>query len=158
MARMARHAALIGSLAALALGFAACGDDNEGGGGATTGGGGGTTVAVTLQEYAVLPDSDSAPAGEITFDPENTGTEEHEFVVVRTDLAPDALPTTEEGIVDEEGEGIEIVDEVEALQPGDSGSVTVDADAGSYVLICNVLDEEGDAHYALGMRTAFTVE
>src|SRR6266545_5821899 len=68
MARMARHAALIGSLAALALGFAACGDDNEGGGGATTGGGGGTTVAVTLQEYAVLPDSDSAPAGGITFD------------------------------------------------------------------------------------------
>jgi len=36
---------------------------------------------------------------------------------------------------------------------------TVDLEAGSYVLICNIFDDaENEAHYQEGMRTAFTVE
>jgi hypothetical protein len=31
--------------------------------------------------------------------------------------------------------------------------------AGTYVLLCNIYDEtEQEAHYAMGMRTSFTVE
>jgi hypothetical protein len=130
-----------------------------GGGG---GGGAETTVAVTLQEFAVLPAQDSAPAGSITFDVENTGPEDpHEFVVIKTDLAPDALPTAEDGSVDETGEGIEVIGEIAEFAPGSSESRTFDLDAGSYVFVCNVVEEEGGdtlVHYALGMRTAFTVE
>jgi uncharacterized cupredoxin-like copper-binding protein len=130
---------------------------------ASCGGGSGTTVAVTLQEFAVLPAQDSAPAGSITFDVENKGPEDtHEFVVIKTDLAPDALPTAEDGSVDETGEGIdEVIGEIEDIAPGSKETLKVDLEAGSYVLICNVVEEEGAdtlVHYALGMRTGFTVE
>jgi uncharacterized cupredoxin-like copper-binding protein len=124
------------------------------------GGGKKTTVSVTVQEFSVIPAQDSAPAGSVTFNVENTGPDDtHEFVVIKTDLAPDALPTDENGAVDEEGEGIEVIDEIEDIAVGDTQSVTVDLDAGSYVLICNIWDaEEKEAHYSMGMRTAFTVE
>lgn len=131
-------------------------------GGGGTAEGGGETVQVTLQEFAVLPAQDSASAGEVTFDVENTGPEDnHELVVIATDLAPDALPTTSEGAVDEEGEGIEVIGEIEEFPPGETRTKTFDLEAGSYVLICNVVEEhegETDAHYQMGMRTAFTVE
>jgi uncharacterized cupredoxin-like copper-binding protein len=119
-----------------------------------------TTVSVTLQEFSVIPAQESAPAGEVTFDVENTGPNDvHEFVVIKTDLAPDALPTDENGAVEEGGEGMEVIDEIEDLAVGDTQSVTVDLGAGSYVLICNIYDEEEqEAHYQEGMRTAFTVE
>jgi len=129
---------------------------------AACGGGEETTVAVTLQEYAVLPAQDSAPAGSIKFDVENTGPEDpHEFVVIKTDLAPDALPTAEDGSVDESGEGVEVIGEIEEFAPGSSQSRTFDLEAGSYVFVCNVVEEKGGdtlVHYALGMRTGFTVE
>jgi uncharacterized cupredoxin-like copper-binding protein len=123
-------------------------------------GGAETTVDVTLQEFAVIPAQDSAPAGTITFQVENTGPDDvHEFVVVKTDLAPDALPTDENGAVTEEGEGMEVIDEIEDIRVGGTPSLTVDLDAGNYVLICNIWDEEEqEAHYAMGMRTAFIVE
>jgi uncharacterized cupredoxin-like copper-binding protein len=119
-----------------------------------------TTIDVTLQEFAVIPAQDSAPAGSITFQVENTGPDDvHEFVVIRTDLAPDALPTDENGAVEETGEGMEVIDEIEDIPVGETQSVTVDLDAGNYVLICNIWDEdEQEAHYTMGMRTAFTVE
>jgi hypothetical protein len=126
------------------------------------GGGAETTVAVTLQEYAVLPAQDSVPAGTITFEVENTGPERpHELVVIRTDLAPEALPTAEDGSVDEAGEGIEVIGEIEEFAPGSTETRSFDLAAGGYVFVCNLVEEEAGqtlAHYTLGMRTAFTVE
>jgi uncharacterized cupredoxin-like copper-binding protein len=123
-------------------------------------GGGGGTVGVTLQEFSVIPAQESVSAGEVTFEVENTGPEDvHEFVVIKTDLAPDALPTDENGAVEEEGEGMEVIDEIEDIPVGETQSVTVDLEAGNYALICNIWDEEEqEAHYSVGMRTAFTVE
>ncbi len=146
--------------------FAACGDDEKDSGatatpgGAATAAGGGTEVDVTLQEFSVIPDTDSVDAGEITFNVENVGPDDvHEFVILKTELEPDALPTVDDGSVDEEGAGIEVIDEIEDIPVGDTQSVTVDLEAGSYVLICNIYDEtENEAHYAEGMQTAFTVE
>lgn len=122
-----------------------------------------TTLDVTLQEFAVISATDSAPAGSITFNVENTGPDDiHEFVVIKTDLAPDALPTDENGAVTEAGglfPFVEVIDEIEDIPVGESPSLTVDLEAGNYVLICNIWDEEEqEAHYAVGMRTAFTVE
>lgn len=146
-----------GLIAAMALALPACGDD-EGDGGEE--GGGGSTVEVTLQEFAVSPSTASVPAGAVTFELTNDGPDDtHEFVVIRTDLEPQSLPTLENGAVDEEGEGIEPVDEVEEIPVGESRTLTVDLAAGSYVLICNIYDEdEQESHYQEGMRTAFTVE
>ena len=133
----------------LAFAGVACGGD-EGG------------VGVTLQEFAVVPDASTAPAGDVTFTAENEGQETHEFVVIKTDLEATDLPIDQDaGGVDEEGEGIEVVDELEEMSPGDSGELKVNLDSGHYVLICNIVEEEDGetvSHYENGMRTDFTVE
>jgi uncharacterized cupredoxin-like copper-binding protein len=144
----------------------ACGDDEKDSGatatpgGTTTAAGGGTEVDLTLQEFSIIPDTDSVDAGEITFNVENVGPDDvHEFVILKTELEPDALPTVDDGSVDEEGAGIEVIDEIEDIPVGETQSLTVDLEAGNYVLICNIYDEtENEAHYAEGMRTAFTVD
>jgi uncharacterized cupredoxin-like copper-binding protein len=120
----------------------------------------GNVVAVTLQEFAVLPSPSSASAGEITFQVTNDGPEDiHEFVILRTDLDPAELPTDEHGAVSEDGEGIEVIDEIEDIPVGETQEVTVTLEAGNYVLLCNIYDEEEDeAHYMMGMRVAFPVQ
>ena len=136
--------------------FAACGDDDEEGGS--------NEVNVTLQEYSVNPDADSAGAGEVTFNVENKGPDEvHEFVIIKTDLKPDALPTNDDGSANEDAAGLEAIDEIEDIPVGETQTLTVDLDAGKYVMICNIVEEpdgetEGEAHYEQGMRAAFTVE
>jgi uncharacterized cupredoxin-like copper-binding protein len=119
----------------------------------------GSPVAVTLQEWAVVPASASAAAGDVTFQVSNTGPEDvHEFVVLKTDLDAGALPTDDTGAVVEAGEGIEVVDEIEDIPVGESQDLTVSLEAGKYVLLCNIYSEdEQEAHYQLGMRTNFTV-
>ncbi len=137
----------------LALVAASCGGDDDGGdggdGAATDG-----TVAATLADYSVTLDQSSAPAGDVTFDVSNEAGQVHEFVVLQTDLAEDALPTDENGDVDEAGDpGITLVDEIEDIEGGATASLDVSLDAGSYVIICNL-----PGHYSQGMHTAFTVE
>jgi hypothetical protein len=82
--------------------------------------------------------------------------------VFKTDLAADVLPTASDGSVDEEGEGVELVDEIEDIAVGDTPhTLTLSLDAGNYVFIWNIVEEEGDetiVHYQQGMRTGFTVE
>jgi uncharacterized cupredoxin-like copper-binding protein len=109
-------------------------------------------VDVTESDYKIELGSTSAPAGEVTFDVQNDAEQTHEFVVFKTDLAPDQLPTNADGDVDEEGEGVTHIDEIEDVTGGSSKSLTVNLDAGSYVLICNL-----PGHYRQGMHTAFTV-
>lgn len=122
-------------------------------------GGGGGTVDVTLQEFSVATDPTSAEAGEMTFEATNDGPDDiHEFVVFRTDLSLTDLPTDENGAVDEAGEGLELIGEIEDIEVGETDSVTLNLDAGNYVLVCNIWDEdEQEAHYQEGMRTGFTV-
>jgi iron uptake system component EfeO len=139
-----------------------CGDDDS------EGAEGGTSVQVMLDEFSVATEPPSARSGEVTFDVSNDGEETHEIVVVRTDLGLLDLPTAEDGSVDEEGEGVEVVGEVEDIAAGASGSLTLDLETGQYVLICNIVEEEMEmdememehdpSHYQSGMRTEFTVE
>lgn len=149
---------LVGLMAAGSLALVGCSS-----GGASPSpradGGGATTVAVTLVEWAVVPAVSSAPAGEVTFEITNDGPQDvHEFVVIKTDLDVAELPTDADGAVDEAGEGMEVIGEVEDLPVGETQTLTVNLDGGSYALVCNIWDEEeGEAHYQMGMRTAFTV-
>jgi len=161
---------LILSMAVAGMLAAACGDDDDDGDGTPSiptvvgvddgAGGSAPTIDVTLKEFEVLPEPDSAAAGSVTFRATNDGpADEHELVIIKTDLAPDALPTADDGSVPEDE--VDIIDEIEPFAVGETQEVTVDLEAGSYVLICNIVETEGgasEAHYQLGMRTAFTVE
>jgi uncharacterized cupredoxin-like copper-binding protein len=122
-------------------------------------GGGGGDVDVTLAEYSIGTDPTSAEAGDVTFNATNDGPDEtHEFVVFKTDLALTDLPTAEDGTVEEDGEGVELIGEIEDVEVGATKSVTLTLAPGNYVFICNIFEEdEQEAHYQLGMRASFTV-
>ena len=126
---------------------------------ASAAGNGASTVEVTLSEWSVVPTPDSVPAGEVTFQVTNDGPDDiHEFVIVKTDLGFDALPTDDTGAVSESGAGMEVVDEIEDIPVGETQEVTTTLAAGKYVLMCNIYDEtEEEAHYKMGMRLPFTV-
>jgi len=120
-----------------------------------------TVVSASLREFEVDLSRTSVPEGSVTFEVMNDGTEEHEFLVIRTDLAEDALPTEEDGSYLENGPGTVLVDEIEEIQPGEAAELTLDLHAGTYVIICNRVEVEADgeteAHYALGMHTSLLV-
>lgn len=143
------------ALAAVAMVVAACGGDDEDT--ETTGGAQAAKVNVTLSEFIVSPEPASAAAGDITFVAKNEGKEKHELVIVKTDLAPDKLPTKADGSVDEEGAGITVVDEIEEFESGGTEELTVKLDPGKYVLLCNIVEED-ESHYQEGMHAAFSVE
>jgi uncharacterized cupredoxin-like copper-binding protein len=120
---------------------------------ATSGAGPAGAITATESDFKIDVSSSSAAPGPVTFHVTNSGAQIHEFVIIKTDTAPDALPTDDSGNeVNEDASGLTVVDEVEDLAPGASEDLTATLDAGKYVLICNVA-----GHYQLGMHTAFTV-
>jgi uncharacterized cupredoxin-like copper-binding protein len=117
-----------------------------------------TEVHVTLDEWSITPSVSQASAGDVRFVAKNDGSVQHELMIVKTDLAPNALPLTSspqvQGKVDENA--VDIVGEIEAFLPGETETETFDLEAGKYVLICNLVDGQ-EAHYGKGMYIGFTV-
>lgn len=108
---------------------------------------GGGTTKVALREWAVTPAPATATAGTITFVVKNSGKAKHEFVVIKTDLAPGKLPV-KKGRASEKGAKGEIGD----LPAGKTKRLTLVLPKGKYVLICNLT-----GHYQAGQRAAFVV-
>ena len=92
-------------------------------------------------------------AGEITFNVTNDSKDTvHEMIVMYLANPGKPLPYLEaENRVDEDKAGDK--GEVSELDPGKSGTLTVELKAGKYLLICNV-----PGHYGAGMWAEFTVE
>jgi hypothetical protein len=134
-------------LALVTLGVSCGGDDNG-------------KIGIELQEFKVIPDDDTAKTGKVEFEVENVGGTTHEFVVVRAKDAA-GLPTKADGSVDEEQlEPENQIGELEDLEPKAKESTSFDLDPGSYVLFCNVVEEDVDppiSHFQKGMQTHFTV-
>jgi uncharacterized cupredoxin-like copper-binding protein len=94
------------------------------------------TLGVTLDEYSVKLDNTSVSPAKVTFRVTNAGKEKHEFVILRTDIERSKLPVEGEK-VQEEATGIEHVDEIDGLAPGEHKDLTVDLKPGTYLIICN---------------------
>ena len=109
----------------------------------------GEPLAVSLSDFMIEPARTTEVAGAVTFAVHNDGGVEHEFLVVRTNLALDALPLAA-GEVDESQ--VEVVARIEPFGSGETRSLTVDLTPSTYLLLCNV-----PLHYEAGMRIAFTV-
>jgi uncharacterized cupredoxin-like copper-binding protein len=114
------------------------------------------TVDVRLQEWSFQPSQTTASAGAITFRATNSGKEVHELVLFKSDLAPEALPVDQDGAVDEQGDGLEFIDEVEGVDPGATKTFTATLKPGKYVMACNVI-ENGEKHFMNKMYAMFTV-
>jgi hypothetical protein len=147
MRRSLRLAVLLAVMAGIAVG---CGDDSA-------------ELTVALSEFAVQPQEDTVDAGDVKLVADNKGAETHELVVVRAASADD-LPVDDDGAFDEEAFGEDkLVGEVEDVASRTDKSLTLDLDAGTYVLLCNVVEEAADSgevesHFAKGMHTVLTVE
>jgi uncharacterized cupredoxin-like copper-binding protein len=113
----------------------------------------GTPINVLLQDFKVQRDAAVVPAGTVSFHIRNQGPTTHEFIVVRTDRAPDKLPLQRDGLtVNEDAPSIHPVEEVEGLDIDDRETLNLDLAAGQYVMFCNL-----EGHYLGGMHAAITV-
>ncbi len=112
------------------------------------------TVNVTLITYGTKVTPDKIHSGDVHFIIKNNASDlVHEFILVRTNLAPDKLPVGDDGKIDEDSlEHLKIVT-AEDVAPGGSRETSVVLKPGHYVYFCNI-----NAHHLLGMRGEFTVE
>jgi uncharacterized cupredoxin-like copper-binding protein len=160
-----KRLAMLACLAILPLSVVACSssDDDSSSSTATPGAdmtatmpatssGEGTTVQVTEKDFELSLDQIDLPAGKVTFEVSNEGPTTHEFVVIKTDLAADQLPQSD-NVVTEDADGINVIDEVEDIAAGETKELSVDLEPGHYVVICNIA-----THYGLGMRSDISVE
>ena len=136
---------LIAVAAALSFGVVVCGDDEDSDSSSSAGstptestpesttpsGGDGETVAVTETEYKIDPADPTVKAGTVTFSITNDGEQPHDVEI--------------------EGNGVEEVSDT--INPGSSGELTVDLEAGTYEMYCTI-----DGHKDLGMDGSVTVQ
>lgn len=110
-------------------------------------------VSVALLDFNLVVEPATAAAGTITFAVRNGGEVPHDFVVVATELDAAALPV-DQLKVDETA--VEVVDRLAVIQPGATEELTVELEAGHYVLICNLAGHY-DPAMDVGMRANFEV-
>ncbi len=130
-----------------------------------------SSVGASLREFSLSSTPDNVPAGLVRFTAANGGPDDpHELVIFKTDLPIDELEQIaianpdERGFLPEEGvAGVEFIGEIEEFDPGEVRGGVFELDAGNYVLICNIVeqeevDEEGnpESHFLEGMSATFT--
>lgn len=110
-------------------------------------------ITGSVKEWAVGIDANESKAGEVTFTVTNQGTIQHEFLVVRTDYKPGEIPIADGAKkFAEDDPGLEVVDEIPEWPPGETKTLKVVLEPGSYQIVCNIED-----HYKAGMWAPLTV-
>ncbi|MGU7774874.1 plastocyanin/azurin family copper-binding protein [Burkholderia sp. MR1-5-21] len=109
------------------------------------------TVKATLLPNSIDLATHDVKAGRVTLDVTNAAGNnmEHELVVLKTDLADDALPVSKGQVLEHK---LKKIGEVEDIAPGKSRRTSFKLTPGHYVLICNK-----PGHYEAGMHTALVV-
>ena len=132
MSRFVRPARLASLGFGVALALAACGGGTPSAGDPTPAPSGVVqVVAAKDSQYSFTPSTISVPAGTVTFQVRNAGTEEHEFEIFQ---------------------GETVVDEIEGLVPGLTKDLTLTLAAGDYTFMCKL-----NGHDQLGMTGTLTV-
>ena len=149
MRRLSTFGSIV-AVSALGLAAAGCGSTGSSPSAASAPAPAAGSIPVSLTEWSVTPASGTAPAGSVTFAVTNSGTQIHEFVVVKTDTKADALAVVDNKI---DESVLTPVDEIEDIAAGATPTLTVDLAAGHYVLLCNI-----ETHYDQGMHADFDVQ
>jgi uncharacterized cupredoxin-like copper-binding protein len=108
-------------------------------------------VRATLLSNSIQVDAPKVKPGAVTFEVRNAAEDHtvHEFVVLKTDMADDALPVRKGQVQEQKFKKIA---ELEDVAPRKSKRMTVKLPPGHYVLICN-----RPGHYAMGMHAPLAV-
>jgi uncharacterized cupredoxin-like copper-binding protein len=116
-------------------------------------GSGQNTVDVKEDSFSITMPS-SLKAGNITFHVSNIDSSaNHEFIIIKTDLAPDKLPLDGNGNADLTAQGVTVIDQIKDLAPGASQDLTTNLTPGKYVALCDL-----PGHYKAGMFIGFVVK
>lgn len=119
----------------------------------------GEAVKVVLKEWRIDLGKQGAKAGPVTFRVNNLGDEDHELVIIKTDLHHKALPVSHGKVI--ETEAGELIGEIEEFPSSEVREATFMLSPGNYALFCNMVEKEEDgrleSHYQEGMRVPFTV-
>jgi uncharacterized cupredoxin-like copper-binding protein len=111
--------------------------------------GGEDDVEVSLRDDAVTLTPATADTGSVTFAATNDGSVTHEIEVFSGDVDPATLPI-ENNVASTDG--LELIDEIEDITPGASADLTIELDAGTYVVMCNL-----PGHFEEGMHAVLEV-
>ncbi|MGE0599435.1 MAG: cupredoxin domain-containing protein [Dehalococcoidia bacterium] len=126
-----------GAIATVGLALAACGGDEKEPD---------ATIDVSLSSFKVDASATTVKAGAIKFTAVNAETTDvHELAVLKVN-GPD---------------NFENLGEVEDIDPGKGGDVTLDLEPGEYLLACLIAPGEAGStvdHFQEGMKLTFTVE
>ncbi len=112
-------------------------------------------VAVGLKEWALETETTVA-AGSVTFELTNNGSFPHELAVAKGG-SYETLPLLENGAVDEATLGADFLGRSDRVEPGATGTVTFDLEAGTYVFLCNIAVGP-NSHAKAGQTLTVTVE
>ncbi len=143
-------------------------------GASSTPAGGSSAIAAELSEWAIRLDPVTGKAGPVTFTIRNAGEKEHEFLIIKTDMRADSLPVKDDELdvaafgpmnmdmgSTAPGQSLGMggmehpagtVGQAEGIAAGENRTLTVELEAGHYVIVCNLT-----AHYSKGMRADFDV-
>ena len=155
--------AVLTCLAVLVL--AACGgDDNTDTGGGDLSDDTSETainqVDVTMQEYAFAVEGQAA-AGPLTLMFHNEGEEIHHGILGKLDEGKTLDDVKKLLAKDSQGPPPPWFDDtpidMTLVSPGESSGITIDAEEGTYVLLCFMPDPEGQPHVSHGMAQSFDV-
>jgi plastocyanin len=147
MFRRRRILGVASAALALALGAAACGDDEA----ATDA----SEITVTADEYSFdLSTTPTAETKSISF--ENVGEEPHALIFVRLNEGF----TLEEAfkLQGRKGSAEVVADEAQA-KPGESTTARVGGplEPGSYAMVCPLRTKDGESHFSLGQQQEFQI-
>jgi uncharacterized cupredoxin-like copper-binding protein len=132
-------ACALASVALLALGACGANPDRQ-------------RVDVGLSTFGMTLSANEVKAGRVSFVVKNNATDQtHEFVVTQTDLPADQIPVNPDTHLVDENQ-LTMLGEVEDLDSGAIGRLTLELKPGRYVLLCNLA-----SHYQSGMHAVFTV-
>jgi uncharacterized cupredoxin-like copper-binding protein len=115
------------------------------------------TVDVDLIDHGIESmkmdlSTEQVKAGTVTFNVTNKSEAlVHEFVVAKSDKAVETLPYNEDEKELTE-DAVEVENEIEDIDAGKSGTLTVKLEPGTYVLLCNK-----PGHFKAGMVHTLTV-
>jgi uncharacterized cupredoxin-like copper-binding protein len=105
-------------------------------------------TVVSMSDFKFTPKKLSAKAGRLRVTVKNTGTSPHEFVLIRTKRAANALP-----MKGKEASERGVIGEIPEQKPGKRASHNFRVKTGRYVFICNV-----PGHYKAGMYGTLRVK
>ena len=109
-------------------------------------------ISGSVREWGIDVSAAKAKSGVVTFAIANFGTISHEFIVVKTNFPLGEIPIGKNNRFDEDGEGVEAVDEIAEFEVDTTHVLKVMLEPGAYQLLCNIA-----GHYKNGMYAALTV-